>query len=169
MAAAILDAARVRSVLHYDPETGVFIRKERTAQCHRVGDRADLPGHGNLSAYRIVTLGGKKYLAHRLAWMYVHGAMPSAEIDHINGTKDDNRISNLRNASRQLNAENHRLPTKRNKSGFLGVHWNKQTESWRVRLTVARKSIHIGLYATPDDAYAAYLAAKRKYHEGCTI
>jgi len=69
----------------------------------------------------------------------------------------------------QTNAENKRGPRKDNKSGFLGVCWHPQARKWRARIQLRGKSHDAGLYDTPEEAYAAYVAAKRKLHAGCTI
>ena len=122
MATADITAQRLRELLHYDPETGHFTRKVRTAQRHRVGDRADLVSTtGNLAGYYRVALGGTKYLAHRLAWFYVHGMWPAGEIDHIDADRGNNRIANLRDVPAQMNKENFRRARVDNRSGLLGV------------------------------------------------
>lgn len=163
-------AARVRELFHYDPATGVFIRKVRLAQRHVVGDRADfLVTGGGLTGYRRVSFDSKRYLAHRVAWLYVHSVWPSKDIDHINGDRGDNRIANLRDVPNSTNRENMRAARVDNASGYLGVHFHKQAKKWRARIQVSGKSRHIGLYDTPEEAHAAYVKAKRKIHEGCTI
>lgn len=165
MADNSLSAARVREVLDYDPLTGVFIRKVRLAQCHQVGDRADFQvAAGHLKGYRRIGFDNQRYLAHRVAWLYVHGDWPKDDIDHINGQKGDNRISNLRDVTFAVNMQNRRKPHKDNKSGFLGV-------SAHVSGTFVAKvgGKYIGSHATPEEAHEAYLQAKRLMHEGCTI
>lgn len=170
MATAILSAARLREVIHYDPDTGVFTRKVRLAQRHHAGDRADtVITSEKMRGYRRVSLFSQRYLAHRVAWLYVHGVWPEKHLDHINGDKGDNRIVNLREADDQLNIENIRVPKASNSCGFLGVVLHKQSGIWRARLQVNKVGIHIGMYATPEEAHEAYVIAKRKYHEGCTI
>lgn len=169
-ATAILSAEQLRSVVHYDPETGVFTRTVRLAQRHHVGDRADTEvTGGHLKGYRRVSLFSERHLAHRLAWLYVHGTWPEKHIDHINGVKGDNRIENLREADDKLNIENTRTARADNAIGLLGVHLHKETNRWRARLQTNGKALHLGLFDTPEEAHAAYLVAKRKHHEGCTI
>lgn len=170
MATEILSADRLREVIDYDHNTGVFIRKTRLAQRHQVGDRADVEVAAiQLRGYRRVSLFGQRFLAHRLAWFYVHGKWPEKHIDHINGIRGDNRIENLREADDRLNLENLRKAKSTNKSGFLGVHLHKQTGRWRARIEVRGKFVHLGLFDTPDEAHGVYLKAKRELHEGCTI
>lgn len=171
MAAIDLTAARLREVLDYGPETGVFTRRVRTAQCHQVGDRADfVVGTGGQKGYYRVSLDGHRHLAHRLAWLHVYGKWPDGEIDHIDGDRGNNRIENLRDVPRQINAQNFRRATKRNKRGtLLGSSFHEQNHCWVARITVARKSIYIGSFDTEEQAHLAYLAYKRKHHIGCTL
>jgi len=170
MAVAILTQERLHATIDYNPDTGIFTRKIRTAQCHRIGDRADfVVTGGGLKGYHRVALDSSRHLAHRLAWFYVYGIWPNEEIDHIDGNRANNRISNLRDVSSRVNLENMIRPRIGNKSGFLGVLYHPETGKWRARIQVNKKSVHIGLYETPELAYAAYVLKKRELHEGCTI
>lgn len=170
MAESILTAERVRELLNYDPDTGIFTRKVRTAQRHQVGDRADFIYCGGASpGYHRVCIDSERYQAHRVAWLYHYGEWPEKFIDHINGDRADNRIENLRQASAQMNLENLRSPQKNSSSGLLGVHWSKQDGKWRAEIGSNRKKIHLGTFACPEMAHAAYLEAKRILHKGCTI
>lgn len=149
--------------LHYDPETGRFSRTT-AVRGSSVG-----PIHGKLDkkGYRIVGAFGTAFRAHRLAWFYVHGVWPTGQVDHINGVRDDNRIANLRDVSPSENQQNRRGPTRANKCGFLGViFWQKK---WRARIKLNGRAIEIGMFGTPEEAHAAYLAKKRELHPGCTI
>lgn len=169
MADKILTAERLREVLDYDPETGVFTRKVRLAQRHHVGDRADfIVTGGGLKGYYRVSLFSKRYLAHRLAWLYVHGHWPENEIDHRDGDPSNNRIGNLRDVATAINAQNKRNARSDNKSGLLGV---TTFGDGRFRASVHKdgRRVHVGMYETPEDAHAAYLKTKRKIHPGCTI
>lgn len=163
-------AQRVREVLHYSAETGEFTRLHRLAQRHDVGSRADFKiNTGPLAGYRRVGLDGKRYLAHRLAWLYVHGEWPRQVIDHINGDRGDNRIANMRDVSQGVNTENQRRPSALNRSGYLGVHLHDDGIRWRARIQVRGRGKHIGLFGTKEAAHAAYLEAKRRLHAGCTL
>ena len=100
MAGDILSAERLRAVLSYDPETGVFTRTVRLANRHQIGDRADfIITAGNQRGYYRVSLDSERHLAHRLAWLYVYGKWPELTIDHINRNPSDNRIQNLRDVT----------------------------------------------------------------------
>ena len=161
-------AARVRELLHYDCDTGIFTRTVRLARRHRVGARADLLiNGGSCSGYRRVSIDSKRYLAHRVAWLYVYGKWPTGEIDHINGNRADNKISNLRDADHSVNMQNVLSTRKHNKSGFLGVY--KDKNRWRAGVMLNGKHHHIGSYDSPEKAHEAYLGAKRILHKGCTI
>lgn len=150
-----LTADQLRQALHYDGETGVFIWKVWGGRGVSVGRRA---GSHHNAGYWHIGIGGERYLAHRLAWLYVHGEWPLLEVDHINGNKRDNRIANLRLATRQQNGAN-RGANLNNKSGCRGVHWHPQSGRWRAEMKVARKSKHIGLFRTKEEASAAYQRA----------
>jgi len=117
---------------------------------------------------------GKIYLAHRLAWLYVHGVMPKKNIDHINGVKTDNRIENLRDVAQSVNLQNLQRARKNRKSSrLLGVsHSNRGTclaRPYRARIVVDGRELSLGTFATEQEAHQAYLAAKRIHHEGCVI
>lgn len=170
MGVSSLTAERLRDLVHYDPKTGAFTRKVRTAQRHKVGDRADfLVKSGGAAGYHRVSIDSERYQAHRVAWLYVYGVWPKEMIDHRNGVKSDNRIANLRFADSQLNLENIRKPQKNNACGFLGVHFHDQSGRWRAQIISDRKKHHLGLFDTPELAHLAYVQAKRGLHKGCTI
>jgi len=110
--------------------------------------------------YIHIRVDGKDLKSHRLAWMYMYGTFPDADIDHINGIKTDNRIINLRDVSRSENHKN--KPIQRNNTtGCVGVSWNKDLNKWRVRIQTDGKSIHIGMYSDYNDAVASRKNAER--------
>jgi len=158
---------KLRDRFDYDTDTGAFLRRSSNGRRWSAGDRADKQGSGALKSYRILCVADQKILAHRAAWMWVHGVAPTGLIDHINGDKTDNRIVNLRDADSRINNENRRLASSRSRSGVLGVfsHQGK----YRVRLTVNRKSVHVGVFDDVETARAAYVEAKRRLHQGCTL
>lgn len=161
-----LTAARLRELLHYDPETGVFTWRVNTSNVKAGAIANSVHTNGYI---RFGVDGAKRY-AHRLAWLYVHGEMPAHQIDHINGNRRDNRITNLRDVTRGVNMENQRRARSNNmSSGLLGVSWNKAACKWSASIMVARRNLYLGLYSEKGDAYAAYLKAKREMHQGCAI
>jgi hypothetical protein len=160
----ILTAAELRHVVSYDADTGTFWWKNIISRKVKPGQVA---GCDNGSGYIRIPILGKIYRAHRLAWLYVYGHWPEHLIDHINGDTSDNRIANLREATRRLNSENLRGPTVRNSTGFLGVFPSRRR--FGAKIDVGGTSEYLGLYDTAAEAHAAYLAAKRKLHSGCSI
>lgn len=157
-----LTADRLRQLLSYDASTGIFTRRISQTNRVKVGDIAGSP---NQKGYINIMVDGRLYPAHRLAWLYVHGEWPRAQIDHINGTKTDNRIANLREATNSQNMQNMRTARSDNTSGLLGVRWHKRDKRWHARIMVDGKARHLGSFGSSDDAQAAYLAAKRQLHD----
>lgn len=167
MAVEIVSAEEIRQAFFYDPGIGVFIRRERSSSRAPAGV---VVGTKNSGGYLQIRYRSMRFLAHRLAWLYVTGEWPVRVIDHINGVRDDNRIANLRDVSQQTNAENLRLAQARTASGFLGVHIQRRnTIRYLAQIVTNGKLSHIGSFATPAEAHSAYLKAKRELHEGCTI
>jgi hypothetical protein len=97
------------------------------------------------------------------------GELPSGHIDHINGVRTDNRWVNLRDVTRLVNQQNMRRARKDSRSGLQGVQQTKPGGSWRARIRLNGSVHHIGCFPTPEMAHEAYVATKRKFHEGCTI
>jgi hypothetical protein len=161
--------AELLRLLHYDPESGIFTRKEQRGR-EQAGSVA-----GGLSAYgyHSMVIDYRRYKNHRLAWFYVHGRWPQGDIDHINGDRSDNRIANLREVSRSVNLQNQRKANQRNKSGFLGVALMSARKLSRrpyvATIKANGKLLHLGRFATAEEAHSAYLSKKRELHEGCTI
>jgi hypothetical protein len=154
----MITAERLRELLHYDPETGVF-----TWRLPRRGVRAGYEaGASRSDGYRRIQVDGRVIYAHRLAWPYMTGEWPDAEIDHINGDPSDNRIVNLRPATRSQNSANGRKPSD-NTSGLKGVSWHARGRKWRAQIVVNGKCRHLGLFDCPAAAHAAYLAATEKF------
>jgi hypothetical protein len=161
-----LTAEKLRDCLSYDPETGVFVRLTCKQQPGLVGKIAG--SFAGNRGYTQISVGGRLYKAHRLAWLYVYGAWPQGDLDHANGNRADNRIANLREATRSQN--NHNGPTRaNNKHGVKGVvhiahvRGFPLAKPWRARLTVGRRQIHLGYFETPKAAQAAYAAAAAKH------
>src|SRR5215472_12744419 len=99
---AMPEPEKLKSILEYDPETGLFRYKQLTNPRRRgwfSGTRA-------VNGYMVITIEYKQYLAHRLAWLCIYGELPKGELDHINNNRSDNRISNLRMATRGQQSAN---------------------------------------------------------------
>lgn len=147
-----LTLARLRDLLEYEPETGVFRWKVNASSRRPAGSVA---GVTTALGYRKIGIDGSRYYAHRLAWFYVHGRWPAAHLDHVNRSTADNRIANLREATCSQNLANR--PAQCNSShGFKGVTRNKKR--WSARININRKYIHLGTFDTPQEAHAAYRA-----------
>jgi hypothetical protein len=144
-------------LLDYHQETGVFQWKKK-----RRGIQTNKPlGTNNGFGYLRISVLGRSYYAHRLAWFYVHGVWPE-EVDHINGNRADNRIQNLRDVNRQENAENRHGCQKNSKSLVLGVSWHKKAKKWQAHICVAKEKKYLGLFADINEAQNAYLIEKEK-------
>lgn len=159
-----LTVERLRELLDYDPDTGLFTWRVRTRNSVKFGDVA---GCFSSTGYWQIQIDGRKHRAHRLAWLYVTGEWPTSDLDHINGIRDDNRIANLRAATRSENGQNQREPQSHNKVGYLGVHSHQG--KFRAIIILDGKKKHIGCFPTPEAAHAAYLEAKRRLHPFGTI
>jgi hypothetical protein len=156
------------SRLDYNPETGALTWK-KLRNSMRIGQEAKSLDVGG---YVQVNIAGTVVKGHRLAWLLHYGEWPSGHIDHINGVRNDNRIANLRNVTNKINCQNQRIGVRRNVTGLIGVHVSPRAlpdKRYRAKLWVDGKQIHLGGYPTPEEAHAAYVAAKREHHEGCTL
>jgi hypothetical protein len=152
---------RLWELLNYDPDTGVFTWRAKTSNSSRVRV-GSVAGCVNALGYRVIHIGGRLQYAHRLAWLYMTGEWPSGEMDHINCARGDNRILNLRLATRSQNICNTRRHA-RNASGLKGVHWQPRSRRWRAQITVGGRQRHLGYFDNPIDAHEAYVAAAEKH------
>lgn len=157
---------RVRELLDYNVDTGVFTRR---VNCSNTKAGA-IAGSVHKDGYLQIAIDGRRYLSHRLAWLYVHGRWPCFEIDHINGIRTDNRIVNLRDVPKAVNQQNLKAAPRGKASGApLGVTWYRKSRKWRAQIAVDGKQMHIGYFDTVSDAHEAYLQRKRQVHEGNTL
>lgn len=147
----LLDVKTISDFLDYNPESGVFVWKVKT----RARNIGDVAGNTNWRGYTSIWINGEQYYAHRMAWAICNGAWPSCDIDHINEDKSDNRICNLRIASRSQNMFN-RGKNKNNTSGFKGVSFCKDTGRWMAQMSIYGKSLKIGRFDTKEEASRAY-------------
>jgi hypothetical protein len=162
----MLTQEKLKSLLRYDPETGVFTRLQKAA--HNAGGGTV----NRLSGYRTLSVEGKLYYAHRLAFLYMTGAWPEHQADHINGDREDNRWSNLRDATPLVNQQNLVSAQSNNCTGFLGVSYapkRRGEKKYVAQLFANGKRRHCTYHETPEAAHAAYLVAKRQLHEGNTL
>ena len=155
----MITSSEVRELLSYDPATGEF----RWRRSRRGLFAGTVAGNTRAPGYRVIMIDGRTYYAHRLAWLYVHGGWPAYDVDHIDGDKDNNAISNLRQATVSENIRNRgKLST--NTSGVKGVCWNKKLGKWQASITLHRKQISLGYFDSIDDAARAYADAAYRLH-----
>ena len=163
----MIAAELLRSKLHYNKDNGEF---RWAVRCGMRGVVGALAGSLNAYGYQVVRLDGANYLAHRLAWLYEFGAWPSGQIDHINGEKTDNRIENLRDVAPNVNRQNIRKARSHNKStGVLGVSFHRRIGKYVAYIRKDGKRTHLGYFEELAVAERAYIEAKRRQHEGCTL
>lgn len=161
---------RLKELLIYNPDTGVFTW--RIKPCDRIMAGAIASNVSKTHGYVRIGIDGKRYMAHRLAWLYMTGKWPILEIDHKDGLRANNKWGNLREATSAVNHQNMHWPKARNKVGLLGVSPNNNgtgKKPFSAFIKYGGKVRNLGNFATAQEAHEAYLVAKRKHHEGCTI
>jgi len=150
-----MNLQEIKSLVSYDPETGAFRWAVKGRPACRFGEEC---GTYDKKGYRVLSLNRKKLFAHRVAWLFVHGEWPSVEIDHINCVRDDNRISNLRLASREQNCANTLTP-KNNTSGVKGVAFDRSRGKWMAHIHKGGKFKNLGRFESLEQAQVAYANA----------
>lgn len=143
----------------YNPDTGIVSWKVKRQGPAKLNCQA-----GSLSNYGYykIKFNGRMYLAHHIAWYLHYGEFPSSDLDHINRVRTDNRISNLRLATRSLNSQNRGIPSS-NKTGFAGVVKHK-TGKFQAQIKANGKYKYLGLFITAEAANEAYQIAKAELH-----
>lgn len=162
----MLTQAKLKKILNYNPETGIFIW---IAKCARKVVVGKVAGSLQPTGYNKIRIDKVGHCAHRLAWLYMTGEWPKDQIDHIDGARANNRWANLREATTSINRQNLRAAISRSKTGVLGVRQSHKSTNFEARLYVDGKTHYIGTFQTIDLAHAAYLKMKRRLHPGCTI
>lgn len=151
----MINQKELKTALHYDPQTGFF-----TWAINRSNVKAgSIAGAMRKNGYIQIGLAGKFWLAHRLAWLYMTGAMPLDQVDHIDGNKSNNAWGNLREATTKQNGENLKtLDT--NTSGFRGVVYYKRTNKWMAQVQHHKKNFCLGYFCTAEEAAEAARAKR---------
>ena len=126
---------QLKGVLKYDEGKGRFYYIVTGRGIKGKGSEA---GCVEGSGYRVITIKSVRYYEHRLVWLYVNGAWPEDQVDHINGIVTDNRIVNLRSVTNSENRKNVAISSN-NTSGIVGVSWRAKSERWRV--SISKKEI----------------------------
>lgn len=164
MSLSTLTHERLRAALRYDPATGIFTNVITRHWSARSGDSA---GSATNTGYIEIGLDGARYLAHRLAWFWMTGRWPQQVIDHIDGNGLNNKWDNLRDVAQRVNSQNMRQATAKSSTGLLGAY--RVGRRFKASLRIGGKVVHVGHFATAEQAHKAYVAAKRESHAGCTI
>jgi hypothetical protein len=159
MAQDIISPAELSALFSYEPDTGV-IRSRKTGK--PIGCEND-------RGYLKWRIRGREYKLHRMAFALMLGAWPEFFVDHVNGIKSDNRWRNLRDVPEKMNTQNQVRPRRDNTSGFLGVSLSRKAGKFRAAIELDGRTRHLGHFSSAEEAHAAYVAAKRRYHEGCTL
>jgi hypothetical protein len=146
-----ISSHRVRELLCYCPNTGELRWKVGRQGTGGVGSVA---GNTSWHGYREVRIDGILHKAHRLAWLYVYGADPDGEIDHIDGDRANNRLSNLRCATRGQNTANRKFPRSNNMLGVPGV--SRKRKKYEARLVKDGETYRLGVFETVESAAKAY-------------
>lgn len=145
----------LKSILHYDKNTGMFTWIKSSNRKIRLGVEAGWMDSS--SGYKRMKLLGKTYLQHRLAWLYSYGTWPSKEIDHIDGDVLNNSLTNLRDVYHYENMKN----KKGHRGGRLfGCYFDKVNNKWKAQLIFNKKRIFIGRYDLEKTAHEAYISMK---------
>ncbi len=155
MTAPILTQSRLKELLTYDPDTGIFVWILRAGR----GGAGCIAGSVRPTGYRYIGIDRKNYRAHRLAWLYVYGKFPDNQIDHKNRKRDDNWIGNLRDVTTIENCKNQTM-YKNNTSGIAGVRWHKGQKRWHAQIVVRQKNIYLGSFLGLDEAVDARAKAE---------
>lgn len=157
---AVLSVDELRALLEYSPETGEFTWLVSTSRARR-GYGA---GSKRFDGRSVISINGRRYMAHRLAWLWMTGRWPDAEIDHINRDPTDNRWANLRQATRGQNAINVDY-TLRKRDLPRGVHRASDSRClFTAVISINGRNKHLGRFSTVEEASAAYLEAAAKRH-----
>jgi len=160
----MIEAMKQEDVKHwlwYQPATGVF--RWRYGSHNRKVKPWDIAGRFDDKGYVNITLRGKTYKAHRLAWLYMTGHFPSSLLDHKNRNKSDNRFENLRQANKTQNNWNTSIRSD-NKSGIKGVHFCKTWQRWIASVRVNGVRHHVGRFATIEEAQKSVTEFRSKHH-----
>lgn len=168
MAEQFISIDRLREAFEYDPQSGMLVWKigRRGPACP--GDVAGCLSNGYVS----VKLDQQGLMVHRVAWALTHGRWPIGDIDHRDGNPSNNRLDNLREATRSENMQNRRVAQSNSRSGRLGV-WRSNRQNlkkpWKAVVVTGGKAVHVGYFASEEEAQSAYLAAKARLHPFQTL
>jgi hypothetical protein len=155
----MLTQEKVKQLFDYDHETGLLTRLTSPSGRVKIGDVVGCIGN---RGYLTVSIDSKRYLVHRIIWLWVYGGFPEPQTDHINHDRTDNRISNLRESTQKENHKNRSMHNN-NTSGVTGVFWDKRAKKWGSQIVVNDKNISLGYFDDKAGAAAVRLIAEIKY------
>lgn len=165
----MITQSRLKEVLDYNPETGMFVWKLSRGRNARLGENA---GSMRCDGYIAIKIDGKSYKAHRLAWLFIYGYLPKNDTDHRDHDRSNNRINNLRDVTRSENQENQiKARTNNVSTRLLGVYFRDDysINKYVAKIRISGKLTPLGCFSTAESAHAAYVAAKRIHHGTCTL
>jgi hypothetical protein len=157
----VVSLERARELFSYDPQSGLLTRKIPGPFTARIGSVA---GSLDKRGYLRVSVDGKSVKVHRLVWLLATGEWPSVCIDHINGQKGDNRLSNLRLATVAENCRNRKVSRNNKSSGVLGVSWHAASRKWQAQITHQKKNHNLGVFDSIEQAAKARECAAERLH-----
>jgi hypothetical protein len=156
-----ISQVQLREVLDYNPDTGIFRWKIKSSKSLSIGETA---GCTRADGYVTIQYNAIPYLAHRLAWVYTHGELPSTSIiDHVDGNPSNNKLNNIRVCAPTQNQQNRRVNSN-SISGFKGVSWVEERQKWKARTWLKRKYYFLGYFDTKEDAIKAHQSFCITYH-----
>ncbi|MCK5609397.1 HNH endonuclease [Candidatus Pacearchaeota archaeon] len=148
----------VKDLFNYNPETGILTRKINKGSAKA----GDIAGSINSKGYLLTRINGKKYLNHRIIFLFVYGYLPEF-MDHVDNNRLNNKIENLRECTWNENQHN-ALLRKDNKSGIKCVTWHKATKKWMAAIRINKQSKHLGVFSDIKEAKKSVDDARIKYH-----
>lgn len=163
LACNLITVERLRELLDYDPVTGILTWKRRAGNTRKINawngkNSGKTAGSLRPDGYIHISLYKKRYFAHRIAVCLSNNEWPNDYIDHWDLNRSNNKIENLRIASKSMNGSN-RLAPKNNTSGYKGVYWCKILKKWVARIRANSNQMVIGSFISKEDAAAAYAKA----------
>lgn len=167
MKTPLLSVDQLRDIFYFDPSGTLFYKRD-SGRWGRV-KAGSIAGGLRKDGYLEVGLKERVFLVHHIIWALHTGYWPKKLMDHINGIRSDNRIENLREVCDRLNAENKHRHQSNNKLKLMGAYKRPKRNSFSAAITVKGITHYLGTFKTPEEAHAAYIAAKRVLHEGNTI
>lgn len=158
----LLSAEYVRQALSYDVDTGIFTWRDRPDKAKQINSRrvGKVAGTIDCKGYVLIGINGVNYFAHGLAWLYVTGEWPGSIVDHKNGDTQDNRFSNLREATSLQSNFNQKTYAK---SGLKGAFYHSRDKRWVSSICINGKRKNLGYFNSPEDAHMAYCAEAASY------